>query len=43
MHIKINEENIDIVETYKYLGTVIDNKLSRADQCTTGPTKNVFS
>ena len=35
MPIKIKDENIETVETYKYLGTVIDNKLSWADQCTT--------
>ena len=34
-HIQIKEENIEIVESYKYLGTVIDNKLSWADQCKT--------
>ena len=33
--IKIKDENIETVETYKYLGTVIDNKFSWADQCTT--------
>ena len=40
MPIQIKEENIEIVETYRYLGTVIDNKLSWADQCKTVVSKS---
>ena len=31
--IVIKDSDIEIVETYKYLGTVIDNRLTWADQC----------